>query len=481
MPTRSFSIAQVILALFLWSAAPVLSDDDPVDMRMQHAPGVDKIAACTFAPMPHGLNATAILEDLLPRLKKNELSYNTFGETRSVKWRFSAQPGAMEMIMDKATAAWARPLVDAWSGDTGADLFLLNGLSVPCGASVAAHYDDTVATEHTPLRVSVLYLSSPVGQWSGGMLRAYTGRGPALKGEPPVCDVEPSLLHSVHFRGNLFHGITELVCGEGTSGERISVVLEHYDMGNTPMSISVGVNSVTHDLRFGAHNTSDARKRAAEEFAIKHGLMGGMGCEGEERCVVDVLEERMDVIIDAQREARGEHHPIGSTDDHLPSSVIAPARAHQVFKHLGRDAASDTRQLSIAPSSLPAVHGSGVFATETLEAGAIACEMRGHVLEDDEDIGDFIDRTHRSLGRKVAQGGVCSLINDCRNLETHPGVHGGGQPWHPGREDYCWRGYEWNCKMIVEDRSGKFFVQTLRRIEAGEELFYDYGECDRGA
>lgn len=63
--------------------------------------------------------------------------------------------------MDPATAAWARPLVDAWQenlrrqldqfGTTtrsarrrsnaddnggGADLFLLNGLSVPCGAEV---------------------------------------------------------------------------------------------------------------------------------------------------------------------------------------------------------------------------------------------------------------------------------------------------------------------------------------------------------
>jgi len=51
--------------------------DDPLDLRTQHSPQASSLPFCSFSPSP--MNATMILEDLLPRLQRNELSGETFG------------------------------------------------------------------------------------------------------------------------------------------------------------------------------------------------------------------------------------------------------------------------------------------------------------------------------------------------------------------------------------------------------------------
>lgn len=89
---------------------------------------------------------------------------------------------------------------------------------------MSAHYDDTVVSDNTPLRVSVLYLALPknnndeggqdtitgsssstlgkgfVKGFKGGQLHAFLGRGSALRGEAPVCAVQPAENTAVHFR-----------------------------------------------------------------------------------------------------------------------------------------------------------------------------------------------------------------------------------------------------------------------------------------
>jgi len=134
---------------------------DELDLRMHHPIGIERVPSCAFAPMPKGVNASMILADILPRLHRNELSQSVFGNTTSVKWRFSSKPGALERALDPSTASWAAPLVREWFGGTEADLFLLNGLSVPCGASVAAHYDGEIGmhfTQFMPLAVVIFLL-----------------------------------------------------------------------------------------------------------------------------------------------------------------------------------------------------------------------------------------------------------------------------------------------------------------------------------
>ena len=367
---------------------------DLVDARMKHSPWAPLLPYCSFStyapqtndghdssslpPSAAGLrNITEILHDLLPQLQRNTLSADSFGATSSVKWRFSAAPGSLEAAMPAATARWARPLVDAWRADLaawlpprererwgGADTFLLNGLKVPCGAEVAGHYDDTVVPDHTPVRVSVLYLSVP-SSWSspspsssssaaaaaanssgsspffrGGELRVYKSRAAALQsrgsavreegggggggGEKDglACSVVPAVGNIAHFRGDSFHGISPLACGgDGGGGYRVSLVLEQYDFSHRTLAISVLVDGAPQTLDFtdshdkgkadgsgrGGHEHARVHLEAsATEFARRHGLgqqQGGDGDGCDEGCVVEMLVERMQESVAARRAA----------------------------------------------------------------------------------------------------------------------------------------------------------------------------------
>ncbi len=62
---------------------------DFIDTGIVHSEGIELDPLYSFEPSPSapGLNISAIIHDLRPRLSSNVLSYSSFGETLSVKWR----------------------------------------------------------------------------------------------------------------------------------------------------------------------------------------------------------------------------------------------------------------------------------------------------------------------------------------------------------------------------------------------------------
>ena len=57
---------------------------------------------------------------------------------------------------------------------TGAD-----GNPVPCGAEVAAHYDDSLSRGRTGVRVAIAFIDVPRGRWAGGEFQAYASQAVA--------------------------------------------------------------------------------------------------------------------------------------------------------------------------------------------------------------------------------------------------------------------------------------------------------------
>jgi hypothetical protein len=259
------------------------------------------------------------------------LSAGSFGETRSVKWQFGRDD--LETKLDPSTALWARPLVDAFAAP-GTDLFVLNGLALPCGTQVAGHYDDTVFAHRTGVKVSVLYLALPPdGTWTGGELFAWDdasaiggaqpqpdgghGKGPGS----PQCHAVPAVGTSVHFRGDLFHGISQLKCAPvhledrevsiGRSGtepliieplgrERVSVVLEQYSMLRFPLAVAVDTPNGPTMLHFGRSSDLFAVARA---FVREHQLSSGAGCNNNEDCVAELILPMMKEQLDVRERA----------------------------------------------------------------------------------------------------------------------------------------------------------------------------------
>ena len=204
-----------------------------------HSAAIDDEVLCEFGAWPAGVPPpAAVLADVLPRLSAgNALAPESFNATRSAKWQFGggALPGALEAAMehDESALAWARPLVAALAED-GADAFLLNALAVPCGAEVAAHYDDSLSRGRTGVRVAIAFVDVPRGRWAGGEFQAYASQAGALAGQPPLCTVAPVVGAVATFRGDLYHGVTALECDAATAGERVSIVLEQYDTARHP-------------------------------------------------------------------------------------------------------------------------------------------------------------------------------------------------------------------------------------------------------
>ena len=268
--------------------------------------------------------------------------------------------------------------------------------------------------------------------------------------------------------GDLFHGINAMECAPGTTGTRVSIVLEQYHISATPRSITVGVDGERLVLDFGDNATRSERRSLAEEFVAEHRLAdaGGTGCEeqnGTEEegftCVARMIAERMDVIVDAQREAQGEvllcsgdvrtssgsyqHWFNGNTD---------------MYHKLGQDSASDFAQLRVSQAEGQELSLDGVFATRRIPKGSIVCEVRGHHLREGDDQGAYLGRSDpkkEENGLQFVAAGVCSLVRGCQTSTCCLG-------------DGCV-----NSKIVWDVKSKKVFIQATRGINPGEEILYD--------
>lgn len=133
------------------------------------------------------------------------------------------------------------------------------------------------------------------------------------------------------------------------------------------------------------------------------------------------------------------------------SAVPASSKAAPVSK----SAASDARRIQTRRSG---VHGKGVFALQPLAAGETLLEYLGQVITWPEALRrhphDPEQPNHTfyfHLGEKhVIDGNVGGNSSRWINHSCKP-----------------------NCE--AEDDDGRVFIKALRNIEAGEELFYDYG------
>lgn len=105
-----------------------------------------------------------------------------------------------------------------------------------------------------------------------------------------------------------------------------------------------------------------------------------------------------------------------------------------------------------------AIHGRGVFAARDLERGTTVIEYRGRRMSYDEACrrpdSDPDDPRHTFLFE----------LDDGRVIDA--GVGGNAARWI---NHAC----EPNCQAEEED--GRIFIDALRAIAPGEELFYDYG------
>lgn len=289
-----------------------------IDKMIRHSSGITSFPLCShFAFPPDSVVLEYILADIHPRFESNVLAYESFGTTRSVKWRFPL--GSMQDVMEPSTFAWAKPLVDAFA-DPEADLFILNGLTVPCGADVAGHYDDTIFSRRTGIKVSVLYLDLPPGNWSGGVLKAWASMADALRDEAPSCSASPVIGTSVHFRGDMFHGISPLHCDE-QGGERISVVLEQYSMMRFPLAIILEINERPIELKFSEDDSTSELRRKASEFVVANKLTGGAGCNHTE-CMVEMIYGHMSEQLEARALAKVRLNVSSSASNHTGTGII---------------------------------------------------------------------------------------------------------------------------------------------------------------
>lgn len=111
------------------------------------------------------------------------------------------------------------------------------------------------------------------------------------------------------------------------------------------------------------------------------------------------------------------------------------------------------------------IHGSGVFAARDIPAGDTVIEYRGTVISHDE-----ADNLHE--GSVESGHTFLFTLNDDYVIDANR--NGNSARWI---NHSC----EPNCEAVmVEDEDGdrsrdRIFIETLRPIEQGEELTYDYG------
>jgi hypothetical protein len=103
------------------------------------------------------------------------------------------------------------------------------------------------------------------------------------------------------------------------------------------------------------------------------------------------------------------------------------------------------------------VHGRGVFAVADLPAGETLIEYRGEIIP--------WETAHERYAESDAEDGHTYFFD--RGDGT---VIDGGRGGNASR--FINHGCEPNCEAV--DDEGRIFIQTIRPIRAGEELFIDY-------
>jgi len=120
-----------------------------------------------------------------------------------------------------------------------------------------------------------------------------------------------------------------------------------------------------------------------------------------------------------------------------------------------RPARADARRIQVRRSG---VHGKGVFALQSIAAGETLIEYTGQVISWPEALRrhphDPQDPHHTFYFH----------INDQNVIDGKVG--GNASRWFNHACDP-------NCES--DDREGRIFIQALRDLSPGEELFYDYG------
>jgi len=137
------------------------------------------------------------------------------------------------------------------------------------------------------------------------------------------------------------------------------------------------------------------------------------------------------------------------------SSMYRMKSNAQAAAKIPQNATTSGRRIQVRTSG---VHGKGVFALQPIAAGQTVIEYKGELITWREALKrhphDPSDPNHTFFFH----------IDDRRVIDA--AVNGNSARWI---NHAC----EPNCE--ADEVDGRIFIKALRRIEPGEELFYDYG------
>ncbi len=140
------------------------------------------------------------------------------------------------------------------------------------------------------------------------------------------------------------------------------------------------------------------------------------------------------------------------------NSMYRMAKTPQAAKAPGAkvtQAASDARRIQVRKSG---VHGKGVFALRAIPAGTRLIEYTGERIDWPEAMRrhphDPADPNHTFY----------FSLDDGRVIDAN---HGGNAS--------RWINHACDPNCEADETDGRVFIDALRDLEAGEELFYDYG------
>ena len=117
--------------------------------------------------------------------------------------------------------------------------------------------------------------------------------------------------------------------------------------------------------------------------------------------------------------------------------------------------------LKIKKSTIPKA-GKGVFTKIDLKKGQYVCEIIGEIIS--------IKEYNRRLKNNLTVEGYSIEISSRRYLDTWNHECAGKYI-----NDAYRSSFKNNCELCIDD-DYKVYVQTLRKINKGEELFLSYGE-----